>query len=71
MWKSIYKKRNLKRIIVYNKSLINFRVVRYEISSKALANDQLDLQILIHLLQSSTRTCFEQYLAHLQEIKLY
>jgi hypothetical protein len=37
----------------------------------ALANDQLDEQILIHLLQSSTCTCFEQYLAHPQEIKLY
>jgi len=29
-----------------------------------LVNDQLDTQILIHLLQSSTCTCFEQYLAH-------
>jgi len=36
-----------------------------------LANDQLDAQILIHLLQSSTCTCFEQYLAHPQEVKLY
>jgi len=34
-----------------------------------LANDQLDAQILIHLFQSST--CFEQYLAHPQEVKLY
>jgi len=34
-----------------------------------LANDQLDAQI--HLLQSSTCTCFEQYLAHPQEVKLY
>jgi hypothetical protein len=30
-----------------------------------LYNDQLDVQIfLIHLLQSSTCTCFKQYLAH-------
>jgi hypothetical protein len=36
-----------------------------------LDNDQLDAQILIHLLQSSTCTCFEQYLAHPQEVKLY
>jgi len=36
-----------------------------------LANDQLDAQILIHLLESSTYTCFEQYLAHPQEVKLY
>ena len=34
-----------------------------------LANDQIDSQILLHLLQSST--CFEQYLAHPQEVKLY
>jgi hypothetical protein len=40
--------------------------------STNLANDQLDEQIfLIHLLQSSTCTCFEQYLAHPQEVKLY
>ena len=38
---------------------------------KTLDNDQLDAQILIHLLQSSTCTCFEQYLAHPQEVKLY
>jgi hypothetical protein len=36
-----------------------------------LANDQLDSQFLIHLLQSSTCTCFEQYLAQPQEVKLY
>jgi hypothetical protein len=36
-----------------------------------LDNDQLDAQILIHLLQSSTCTCFEQYLAHPQEVRLY
>ena len=39
--------------------------------SITLANDQLDALILIHLLQSSTCTCFEQYLAHRQEVKLY
>jgi hypothetical protein len=38
--------------------------------SITLANDQLDAQILlIHLLESST--CFEQYLAHPQEVRLY
>jgi len=36
-----------------------------------LANDQLDSQLLVHLLQLSTCTCFEQYLAHPQEFKLY
>jgi len=36
-----------------------------------LANDQLDAQIVIYLLQSSTCICFEQYLAHPQEVKLY
>jgi hypothetical protein len=36
-----------------------------------LVNDQLDAQILIHLLQSSTCTCLEQYFAHPQEVKLY
>jgi len=39
--------------------------------SITLANDQYDAQILIHLLQSSTCTCFEQYLVHPQEVKLY
>jgi hypothetical protein len=39
--------------------------------SITLVNDQLDVQIIIHLLQSSTYTCFEQYLAHPQEVKLY
>ena len=39
--------------------------------SITLANDQFDAQILIHLLQSSTCICFEQYLAHPQEVKLY
>jgi len=28
-------------------------------------------KFLIHLLQSSTGTCFDQYLAHPQEVKLY
>jgi len=36
-----------------------------------LANDQLDARILMHLLQSSTCTCFEQYLAHPQAVRLY
>jgi hypothetical protein len=36
-----------------------------------LGNDELDAQILINILQSSTCTCFEQYLAHPQEAKLY
>jgi len=36
-----------------------------------LANGQLDAQNLVNLLQSSTCTCFEQYLAHHQEVKLY
>jgi hypothetical protein len=36
-----------------------------------LANDQLDAQTVIPLLQSSTCACFEQYLAHPQEVKLY
>jgi len=39
--------------------------------SITLANDQLDVQIFLHLLQSSTCTRFEQYLAHPQEVKLY
>jgi len=39
--------------------------------SITLTNDQLDAQILIYLLQSSTCTCFGQYLAHHQEVKLY
>jgi hypothetical protein len=39
--------------------------------STTLANDRLDAQILIHLLQSSICTCFEQYLAHPQEVKFY
>jgi len=35
-----------------------------------LTNDQIDAQtFLIHLLQSST--CFEQYIVHPQEVKLY
>ena len=40
--------------------------------SITLANDQLDARIfLIHLLQSSTCTCFEQYFAHPRKVKLY
>jgi len=40
--------------------------------SITLDNYQLDVQIfLVHLLQSSKCTCFEQYLAHPQEVKLY
>jgi len=39
--------------------------------SITLVNDQLDAQILVHLLQSSTCTCFEQCLAHPQDVKLY
>jgi phosphate/sulfate permease len=39
--------------------------------SITLVNDQLDAQMLIYLLQSCTCTCFEQYLAHPQEVKLY
>jgi len=27
--------------------------------------------MILHLLKSSTCTCFEQYLAHPQEVKLY
>jgi hypothetical protein len=41
--------------------------------SITLDNDQLDAQIflLIHLLRSSMCTCFKQYLAHPQEVRLY
>jgi len=39
--------------------------------SANLNNDQLDAQMFVHLLQSSTCTCFEQYFAHPQEVKLY
>ena len=39
--------------------------------SITLANDQRDAQILIHLLPSSTCTCFEQYLVHPEEVKYY
>jgi hypothetical protein len=54
-----------------NEAARNFDVwltVRLNIT---LANDQLDVQNLIHILQSCTCTCFEQYLAHPQEVKLY
>ena len=36
-----------------------------------LENDQLNTKILIQILRSSTCTCFDQYLAHSQEVKLY
>jgi hypothetical protein len=39
--------------------------------SMTFDNDQLNARILIHLLQSSTRTFFAQYLTHSQEVKLY
>jgi len=41
------------------------------VKTLTLANDQLDAQMLIHLLQSSTCTYFEQYLVYPQEVKLY
>jgi hypothetical protein len=46
------------------------RVCIFEWLTITLANDQPDAHILMHLLQSSTCTCFEQYLAHPQEVKL-
>jgi len=52
---------------------INNRVMNFDVSLTvhlSLANDQLDAQFfLLHLLQSST--CFEQCLAHPQDVKLY
>jgi hypothetical protein len=45
--------------------------IDYPDSILTLANDLLGAQILIRLLQSSTCTCFEQYLDHRQEVKLY
>jgi len=53
--------------------IITLRVTIFinELLCLTLANDQLDEQNLVHLLQSSTYTCFEQYLAHPQEVKLY
>jgi hypothetical protein len=41
-------------------------ITRENQAFKTLANDQLDAQILIHLLQSSICTCFEQYLVILR-----
>jgi hypothetical protein len=38
---------------------------------KTLANDQIDAQFFLRLLQTSTCTCFKQYLAHPQEVKFY
>ena len=46
-------------------------VGKNNIEISTLANAQLDAQILMHLLQSSTCTCFEQYLVLPQEVKLY
>ena len=56
---------------VVRKHVIAFDVLLTVHLSITLANDQLDAQILIHLLQSSTCTCFERYLSHPQEVKLY
>jgi len=53
------------------KQLIGSSAIRADVLYGTLANDQLDAQIFIPLLQSSTCTCFEQYLAHPQEVKLY
>ena len=61
----------------YSRHKLSWKFVSWDVSltihlSITLANDQLDAQILLlHLLQSSTCTCFEQYLAHPQEVKLY
>jgi len=52
-------------------ALYNFKFALNEYLLVTLANAQIDAQILIHLLQSSTCTCFEQCLAHPQEVKLY
>jgi len=49
----------------------SYNVLLTVLLSIILAIDQLDAQILIHLLQSYTCTCFEQYLAYPQEAKLY
>jgi hypothetical protein len=54
----------------------NTHIMHFDVSltvrlGKTLATDQLDAQILIHLFHSSTCTCFEQYLVHPQEVKLY
>jgi hypothetical protein len=43
----------------------------YRLPTVTLDNDQLNAQILIHLLGFSICTCFEQYLAYPQEVKLY
>ena len=74
-------------ILVYKtiKLLTSFRVTRRQEQKDAvfyvsltvrlsitLTNEQLDAHIFkIYLLQSSTCTCFEQYLAHSQEVKSY
>ena len=50
-----------------SKCSIRHKYIKFFLS---LANDQLDAQIVLtHLLQSST--CFEQHLAHPQEVKWY
>jgi hypothetical protein len=51
--------------------LINFDISPTVHLSITLDNDQLHAQFLINLLQLSIRTCFKQYLAHQQEVKLY
>jgi hypothetical protein len=52
--------------------IVNFDILLTVHLSITLANDQFDAQIfLIHLLRSSTCACFEQYLAHPQEVKLF
>ena len=62
--------------LYYDAQSANYQDSNFDVSltvhlSITLANDQLDAQVLIHLLQSSTCTCFEQYLSHPQEVKLY
>jgi hypothetical protein len=60
------------KIKIKNKKLLQTILGATQVLSLTLDNDQLDAQIyLTHLLQSSTCTCFEQYLAHPQEVKLY
>jgi hypothetical protein len=53
---------------VYNKA-VYFYILLTVYLSITLDNDQLNAQILIYLLY--TCTCFEQYLARPQEVKLY
>jgi hypothetical protein len=58
-------------IVRKNISCASFDVSLTVHLSITLANDHLEYKSLRHLLQSSTSTCFEQYLAHPQEDKLY